>query len=69
MSLKPLLIEIGVEEIPAGVAPRMGDALKAAVEKLLADANVATVQRAVRARVLIVMSFPFCQVDISNRET
>ncbi len=38
----PLLIEIGVEEIPAGVAPRMGIALKEAVEKLLADANLAT---------------------------
>ena len=41
MSMKPLLIEIGVEEIPAGVAPRMGEALKEAVEKLLTDANVA----------------------------
>ena len=39
--MKPLLIEIGTEEIPAGVAPRMGVALKMAVEKLLADANVA----------------------------
>ena len=39
--LQPLLIEIGTEEIPAGVAPRMGEALKVAVEKLLADANVA----------------------------
>jgi len=38
--LRPLLIEIGVEEIPAGVAPRMGDALKGAVKKLLNDANV-----------------------------
>ncbi len=38
--VKPLLIEIGVEEIPAGVAPRMGEALKSAVEKLLNDANV-----------------------------
>ena len=37
----PLLIEIGVEEIPAGVAPRMGAALKEAVEKLLLEANVA----------------------------
>ena len=37
---QPLLIEIGVEEIPAGVAPRMGDALKGAVKKLLNDANV-----------------------------
>jgi len=41
MTLQPLLIEIGVEEIPAGVAPRMGAALKTAVEKLLADADVA----------------------------
>jgi len=37
----PLLIEIGVEEIPAGVAPRMGAALKETVEKLLNEANVA----------------------------
>ncbi|MFC1567873.1 glycine--tRNA ligase subunit beta [Pseudomonadota bacterium] len=36
----PLLIEIGVEEIPAGVAPRMGSALKTAVQKVLADANI-----------------------------
>jgi len=39
--MQPLLLEIGVEEIPAGVAPRMGAALQKAVEKLLADANVA----------------------------
>jgi len=37
---QPLLIEIGVEEIPAGVAPRMGNALKAALEKVLSDANI-----------------------------
>ena len=42
MSTQPLLIEIGVEEIPAGVAPRMGDALQAAVAKVLNDANVET---------------------------
>ncbi|MCF7821310.1 MAG: glycine--tRNA ligase subunit beta [Mariprofundaceae bacterium] len=36
----PLLIEIGVEEIPAGVAPRMGNALKLAIEALLSDANL-----------------------------
>jgi len=41
MSMKPLLIEIGTEEIPAGVAPRMGAALKDALHKLLADADVA----------------------------
>ncbi|KON47539.1 glycine--tRNA ligase subunit beta [Mariprofundus ferrooxydans] len=41
MSMKPLLIEIGTEEIPAGVAPRMGTALFDALHKLLADADVA----------------------------
>ncbi|MDQ6971411.1 MAG: glycine--tRNA ligase subunit beta [Mariprofundaceae bacterium] len=40
MQTQALLIEIGVEEIPAGVAPRMGDALRAAVAKLLSDANL-----------------------------
>ncbi len=38
--MKPLLIEIGTEEIPAGVAPRMGEALHQAVKGLLQDANV-----------------------------
>jgi len=33
----PLLIEIGTEEIPAGVAPRMGAALRDAVQALLND--------------------------------
>lgn len=42
-TLKPLLIEIGTEEIPAGVAPRMGQALKEAVEKLLVDAGIESV--------------------------
>ncbi|MDQ6999771.1 MAG: glycine--tRNA ligase subunit beta [Mariprofundus sp.] len=40
-NMQPLLLEIGTEEIPAGVAPRMGAALKDAVEKLLAAADVA----------------------------
>lgn len=35
-----LVIEIGAEEIPAGVAPRMGEAFRVAVAKLLADENV-----------------------------
>ncbi len=39
---KPLLIEIGVEEIPAGVAPRMGNALKTALAKVFNDANIET---------------------------
>ncbi|MDX8388202.1 MAG: glycine--tRNA ligase subunit beta, partial [Ghiorsea sp.] len=38
--LKPLLIEIGVEEIPAGVAPRMGKTLQSALAKLFADNNI-----------------------------
>lgn len=42
MSLQPLLIEIGVEEIPAGVAPRMGEALREALQKLLDEARVET---------------------------
>ncbi len=37
----PLLIEIGVEEIPAGVAPQMGEAFRKAVQTLLTSANVA----------------------------
>ncbi len=40
MSVSPLLIEIGVEEIPAGVAPRMGESLQAALNTWFADANV-----------------------------
>jgi len=40
MSKAPLLIEIGVEEIPAGVAPRMGEALQGEIEKLLAENNI-----------------------------
>ncbi len=38
--MKPLLIEIGIEEIPAGVAPRMGEALQAGLAKVLQDANI-----------------------------
>ncbi len=36
----PLLIEIGVEEIPAGVAPRMGKALLTALSKTFKDSNI-----------------------------
>ena len=69
MSLKPLLIEIGVEEIPAGVAPRMGDALKAAVEKLLADANVEVkaLQLGVTPRRLL-LHVAACPVEQADRE-
>jgi len=35
-----LLIEIGCEEIPAGLAPRLGEALRESVIKLLHDAHV-----------------------------
>jgi len=40
MSTKPLLIEIGTEEIPAGVAPRMGQALLVSLQDLLTDAGI-----------------------------
>ncbi|GAV20462.1 glycyl-tRNA synthetase beta chain [Mariprofundus micogutta] len=43
MSMKPLLIEIGVEEIPAGVAPRMGEVLQRNVVDVLADAGIQNV--------------------------
>ncbi len=36
----PLLIEIGVEEIPAGVAPRMAEALEIEISSLLRDADI-----------------------------
>ncbi|MDQ6954059.1 MAG: glycine--tRNA ligase subunit beta [Mariprofundaceae bacterium] len=42
MSTYPLLIEIGVEEIPAGIALRMGNALQMALFKVLKDANIET---------------------------
>ena len=38
----PLLIEIGCEEIPAGVAPRMGAALQQAVAACLSEAGIKT---------------------------
>jgi len=65
--LKPLLIEIGVEEIPAGVAPRMGKALQDGLMKVLADANVETseLQLGVTPRRLLihVASCPTIQAD------
>lgn len=42
MNIQPLLIEIGTEEMPAGVAPRMGEALRDAIHRLFTDANVNT---------------------------
>jgi len=67
--MNPLLIEIGVEEIPAGVAPRMGASLKAAVEKLLADANVApeAIRLGVSPRRLLLHA-PACPVMQADRE-
>lgn len=40
MNTAPLLIEIGVEEIPAGVAPRMGEALQQALTELLSKHHI-----------------------------
>ncbi|MDX8395701.1 MAG: glycine--tRNA ligase subunit beta [Mariprofundaceae bacterium] len=66
---QPLLIEIGVEEIPAGVAPRMGDALKAGLNKLLADANVemSNLKLGVTPRRLLI-HVESCQVMQADRE-
>lgn len=63
----PLLIEIGTEEIPAGVAPRMGNALKTAVQKLLSDSNIeaAELRLGVTPRRLLIhtLSCPVMQED------
>jgi len=69
MTKKPLLIEIGVEEIPAGVAPRMGAALKAAMETLLAEAGVApaSIRLGVSPRRLLLHA-PACPVMQADRE-
>ena len=40
MELAPLLVEIGCEEIPAGVAPRMARALRDALEQCLRQAGM-----------------------------
>ncbi len=68
-NLQPLLLEIGTEEIPAGVAPRMGAALKEAVEKLLASASVApeSMRLGVSPRRLLLHA-PGCPVMQADRE-
>ncbi|MDX8411759.1 MAG: glycine--tRNA ligase subunit beta [Mariprofundaceae bacterium] len=65
----PLLIEIGTEEIPADVAPRMGGALLAAVSKLLEDAGVAVgeIRLGVTPRRLL-LHLPDCPVMQADRE-
>ncbi len=71
--MNPLLIEIGTEEIPAGVAPRMGAALKAAVAKLLAEAGLMpdsasdSIRLGVSPRRLLLHA-PACPVMQSDRE-
>ncbi|MCF6208536.1 MAG: glycine--tRNA ligase subunit beta, partial [Ghiorsea sp.] len=66
-AMQPLLIEIGVEEIPAGVAPRMGDALKDALVKLFNDAKleVSDIRLGITPRRLMihVESCPAMQAD------
>ncbi|MBN4082311.1 glycine--tRNA ligase subunit beta [Mariprofundus ferrooxydans] len=66
---QPLLIEIGVEEIPAGVAPRMGNALKTALGKVLNDANieVSELKLGVTPRRLLI-HIESCQVMQADRE-
>ncbi len=66
---QPLLIEVGTEEIPAGVAPSMGEALKTTVEKLLADAcvNVSELRLGVTPRRLLLHASA-CPVMQEDRE-
>jgi len=68
-NMQPLLLESGTEEIPAGVAPRMGAALKDAVEKLLASASVApeSIRLGVSPRRLLLHA-PGCPVMQADRE-
>ncbi len=65
----PLLIEIGVEEIPAGVAPRMGEALKQAIESLLTDAGITCdpIRPGVSPRRLLLHT-PDCPLMQADRE-
>jgi len=66
---QPLLIEIGTEEIPAGVAPRMGDALKEAIETLLSDAGltISEIKSGVTPRRLLIHIIE-CPVMQKDRE-
>jgi glycyl-tRNA synthetase beta chain len=67
--MKPLLIEIGVEEIPAGVAPTMGTALQQSVQKRLSDASVQTseLQLGVTPRRLLLHAAT-CPIKQDDRE-
>ncbi len=58
-----------MEEIPAGVAPRMGEALQKAVSKLLSDANIAAegLQLGVSPRRLLIHSSA-CPVGQDDRQ-
>ena len=69
MSMKPLLIEIGVEEIPAGVAPRMGAALKQTVQKLLdnCDVQASELQLGITPRRLLLHATS-CPVEQNDRQ-
>jgi len=62
-----LLIEIGCEEIPAGLAPCLGEALRNAVAKLLQDAHVdvGTIRLGVTPRRLLLhaVNCPVMQAD------
>ncbi|MDQ6962956.1 MAG: glycine--tRNA ligase subunit beta [Mariprofundaceae bacterium] len=71
MSFQPLLIEIGVEEIPAGVAPSMGNALKAAVETVLKKNHVSIEATQLRLGVTprrLLLSLAQCPTLQADRE-
>jgi len=54
--MQPLLIEIGTEEIPAFIAPNMGEELEIEIDKLLKSAsiNVSGISRGVTPRRLLI---------------
>jgi len=69
MNQAPLLIEIGVEEIPAGVAPRMAEALQQAVTHVLSEHNIesSSIRLGVTPRRLL-LHIEHCPLMQSDRE-
>ncbi len=69
MADAPLLIEIGCEEMPAAVAPRLGEALRDALRHLLADAGIRipTLLLGVTPRRLLLHA-PTCPLRQPDRE-
>jgi len=67
--MQPLLIEIGTEEMPAGVSLRLGEALRRAVEALFAGASIESgpLHSGVTPRRLL-LHIPDCPVMQADRQ-